>query len=134
MTESTPSVELLRRLPPFERLPALTSQVVGEFRSALQMDDDEPLPLDASLFLMGLSSLLLVETKVRLETLFDIDLSATVLLNSCTVGQVVDYLSSEVLAGIFQAPRPPVRQVVPMPTHMLWDEMLESHGSVAESA
>lgn len=131
MSQATPSIELLRRLPPAARRSALTALVVGEFRAVLQMDDDESLLLDSSLFLMGVSSLLLTEAQLRLEKLLGIDLQARALLNSCTVGQVIDYLAWEVLAELFPRPRTPLRPATQPAPSVLWDEMAVSRAPTA---
>lgn len=129
MSQVTPSIELLRRLPPAARRSALTAMVVDEFRAVLQMDDDESLLLDSSLFLIGFSSLLLTEAQLRLEKLLGTDLQARALLNSCTVGQVIDYLAREALAELFPRPRTPQRPASQPASSVLWDEMAVSQAS-----
>lgn len=101
MPELTPTVRQLQALARSERLEVLESLVATEFKSTLFMADDEDLPEDESFFDMGFTSLLMVEVKERLEGLFGRELSATVMFNSPTLEQLLEYLTTEVLADFF---------------------------------
>jgi len=124
MTASLSAVEQLSRLPSSERRPALEATVTEQFKAVLMMPEEEPLPLHASLFALGMSSVLISEVQQRLSTVVGCDLSTSVLFNTCTVGQVVEYLVTEVLIDLFQEPAPPVRQVVEARSTVLWDDVL----------
>lgn len=98
----TPTVEQLLSLSRSERFTALEEIVVTEFKSALLMTDDDELPLTDSFFELGLTSLGLTDVKQRLEVLFGRGIAATMLFNCPTVEQLVDRLSADVLAEVFE--------------------------------
>lgn len=85
-----------------ERFEALELIVVTEFKTALLMTEDEELPLEESFFELGLTSLALVDVKQRLEILIGRGIDSTVLFNSPTVEQLMDRLTTEILADLFE--------------------------------
>jgi acyl carrier protein len=89
------TVQRLHELPTTERRDELETLVVGEFKEALFLADDEELPLDGSYFDLGLTSVALTELKERLEQLLDTAIDATVLFNEPTVERLVTYLIDE---------------------------------------
>lgn len=95
--------ERLESLPRAERWSALESTVTAEFRTALLMTDDEEFPLEDTFFELGMTSLMLTSVKQRLETLLGRGISSTALFNQPTVEQLLGYLATEVLAGLFDA-------------------------------
>lgn len=82
-----------------ERRTGIETMIVAEFRAALQMEPDEPLPMDTPYFELGFTSLRLVETRNRLEELLGITISSIVLFNRPTLAELTDYLADEVLLG-----------------------------------
>jgi hypothetical protein len=96
-------VDQLRSLSKSERFVALESVVVTEFKAALLMTDDEELPLDDSFFDLGLTSLGLTDVRQRLETLLGRGIGSTMLFNNPTVEQLMDRLTTDVLADLFEA-------------------------------
>lgn len=84
----------LSDLPPHERREIIEDVVVGQLRSALLMEPDEDLPLDAGFFELGLTSLRLGEIKRSLEQILDRELDTSVLFTKPTAGQLIDYLSA----------------------------------------
>ncbi|WP_055494213.1 acyl carrier protein [Streptomyces sp. TP-A0356] len=98
-----PIAERLESLSRSERWTALESIVVAEFKTALLMTEDEELPLADSFFELGLTSLALTDVKQRLEELLGQGISSTVMFNRPTVEQLMDYLTSEVLAELFDS-------------------------------
>ncbi|MBO3747419.1 acyl carrier protein [Streptosporangiaceae bacterium NEAU-GS5] len=90
MTEVT---ERLRLLAAPDRADELESLVVAEFRAALMLPEHEDLPLDESFFDLGMTSLLLVGLKERLEALLSVQISANALFNRPTVAALVDHLN-----------------------------------------
>ncbi|GLZ42501.1 acyl carrier protein [Actinokineospora sp. NBRC 105648] len=111
MTDRTETVQALLALPGHERLEALESVVVTEFRAALLMTEDEGLPLDKAFFELGLTSLRITEVKRRLEDRLGCDISANALFNRPTVRELVAYLSTDVLTDLF--PQPTARAAAP---------------------
>jgi acyl carrier protein len=95
--------ERLESLPRAERWSALESTVTAEFRAALLMTDDEEFPLEDTFFELGMTSLMLTSVKQRLETLLGRGISSTALFNQPTVEQLLGYLATEVLTGLFDA-------------------------------
>ncbi len=73
--------------------------IAAEFRAALQIEPDEPLPMDTPYFELGLTSLRLVETGKRLGQLLGIAISSNVLFNRPTLAQLTAYLADEILPG-----------------------------------
>jgi acyl carrier protein len=102
----TPVLERLEALSRPERFEALELIVVTEFKAALLMTEDEELPLADSFFELGLTSLGLVDVKQRLETLLGCGIGSTVFFNSPTVEQLMDRLTTEILADLFEVGRP----------------------------
>ena len=99
-------VEQLQSLSRPERLAALESIVVAEFKAALLMtDDDEELSLTDSFFELGLTSLGMNDVKQRLETLLGRGIGSTMLFNSPTVEQLMERLTTDVLTELFEVRR-----------------------------
>lgn len=96
MTDPTTHVEL-GELSRSERCEALEVIVLGQFRTALLMSEDEDLPMDASYFDMGLTSLRLTAIRQSLEHALDIAIDATVLFNRPTLDDLVTYLADLVV-------------------------------------
>jgi acyl carrier protein len=101
MIEEVPNSALPRLLgvPRSERYAALVELVSQEFKRALQMSEDEDLPLDDNYFDLGLTSLKAAEVKQRLEGELECELETAVLFSSATVRQLVDHLAPVVLPG-----------------------------------
>jgi acyl carrier protein len=85
--------------PGSERRTEIETMIVTEFRATLQMEPDEPLPMDTPYFELGFTSLRLVETRSRLEKLLGIAISSIVLFSRPTLAELTDYLAEEVLPG-----------------------------------
>lgn len=96
---TTAAMRNLLATPGPERRIGIEAVIVAEFRAALQIEPDEPLPMDAPYFELGFTSLRLVETKRRLEELLGITISSNVLFNQPTLAQLTSYLADEVLPG-----------------------------------
>ncbi len=79
-------------LPEFERRELVEEAVVGEFRSALFMTDDEEFPLDVGFLDLGLTSLRLSEVKIVLERKLGREISTAALFGHPTAGQLIDHL------------------------------------------
>ncbi|CAM5406809.1 Acyl carrier protein OS=Streptomyces alboniger OX=132473 GN=CP975_22950 PE=4 SV=1 [Streptomyces alboniger] len=86
------AVEQLDLLPEHERRELVEEAVVGEFRSALFMTDDEEFPLDVGFLDMGLTSLRLSEVKISLERKLGCEISTAALFGHPTAGQLIDHL------------------------------------------
>ncbi len=86
------AVEQLELLPEHERRELVESLVVGEFRSALFMTDDEEFPLDVGFLDLGLTSLRLSEVKLSLERRLGREISTAALFGHPTAGQLIDHL------------------------------------------
>jgi acyl carrier protein len=92
---------------------SLEGIVLSEFRRALLMAPEEDIPLDASFFDMGLTSLALTEVKQRLEVALNCTISARTLFNQPTVARLLEHLTQDVpgdpagqRAGTEEAPAP----------------------------
>jgi acyl carrier protein len=81
----------LSSLPEYERRDIVEELVTDTFRTALLIDDDEPLS-DRSYFEMGLTSLRLMDIRRSLEEALGVGIDTAVLFNRPTVDQLVDYL------------------------------------------
>ena len=101
LTRATSTIERLQELPLSERYEALEELVAVEFRATLLMAEDEELPVDASFFDMGFTSLRIAEIKERLEALLGCGISANVLFNSPTLERLIEHLTDGVLAYLF---------------------------------
>jgi acyl carrier protein len=75
-----------------ERRFALEELIVGEFKEALSMDEQEDFPPDASFFELGCTSLKLLEIARRLESLLGQPISTNKLFNNPTVDQLVEHI------------------------------------------
>lgn len=130
-TTRAPAVERLRHLPVSERRAELESMVMEQFRAVLSIPDDEPVPLYESLFALGMSSVLIGEVQHRLSDLLGHNLHSSVLFNSCTVAQVVDYLTTDVLPDMFPQSASPPTALPRAITRVLWDNVLHQMGAEA---
>lgn len=101
MTPSDSVITMLRAAPRSERRRMLEQVVVAELRQVLQMPATEHLPLDESVFGLGVTSLGAVDLKERLEARLDCAIDADVLFNHPTVGHLVDYLAEGTLRELF---------------------------------
>lgn len=100
MTASSEStIGELRALPATERAEVLESIVVGEFRAALLMSDEDELSFDQSFFDLGLTSLGITDLKQRLERLLVCEIDANVLFNSPTVERLLAHLAEVLFPG-----------------------------------
>lgn len=111
MTSRTPWIQELSETPPSERRALLESLVVAEFKRELMMDGTDVLPLQVSYFELGLTSLGAVDTRRRLERELGRTLDSAFLFNHPTVGQLVEFLTTDVVPELFAAATP----VVPEP-------------------
>jgi acyl carrier protein len=102
MTDPLSKAELssaeLVEMPWSERRDFLEEIVVGQFRTALLMGQDEYLSMSTSYFDMGLTSLRLTAIRQHLEHELDVGIDATVLFNRPTLNDLVGYLT-ELLAS-----------------------------------
>jgi aryl carrier-like protein len=108
-----------------DRRSELSAMVTEEFRGVLLMEEDEDLEPTESVFALGMSSVLLVQAQERLSNRFGVDLSSSVLFNSCTVQQVTQYLAGDVLQELFADDRPALRAARPVRSRLLWDDVLD---------
>ncbi|WP_338778165.1 acyl carrier protein [Streptomyces sp. DG1A-41] len=111
MTSRTPWIQELSETPPSERRALLESLVVAEFKRELMMDGTDVLPLQVSYFELGLTSLGAVDTRRRLERELGRTLDSAFLFNHPTVGQLVEFLTTDVVPELFDGATP----VVPEP-------------------
>jgi acyl carrier protein len=89
-----------------ERRTEIEAMIVAEFRAALQIEPDEPLPMDTPYFELGFTSLRLVETGKRLEQLLGVTISSNVLFSRPTLAQLTAYLADEVLPAAIPSGEP----------------------------
>jgi acyl carrier protein len=122
MAPRTPTIDALRDLPPAERRDALEALVVTEVKAALLMTDEDELPLEASYFDLGLTSLTVSDLKQKLELMLGRELDGNLLFNSPTVRRVLDHLEEDVLTDLF-----PIRKAVASAParNALVDELLD---------
>jgi acyl carrier protein len=104
---TTAAMRNLLAMPGPERRTGIEAMIAAEFRAALQVEPDEPLPMDTPYFDLGLTSLRLVETRKRLEDLLGIQISSNVLFNRPTLTQLTAYLAEEVLPADRSGARDP---------------------------
>ncbi|WP_199830260.1 acyl carrier protein [Streptomyces viridochromogenes] len=86
----------MRELLPQERRELLETTVVGLFRAALLMAEDDDFPLDRGFFDLGLTSLRLSELKGAIEAEFGCEIDTAVLFSRPTTEQLINYLADEV--------------------------------------
>jgi acyl carrier protein len=99
----TPWIERLSAAPRAERARLLETLVVDRFKAALLMTESEPVPLDESYFDLGLSSLGAVEIEQYLRATLGHPVNTAEILNNPTLGHLLGYLRTEVLAEFFPA-------------------------------
>lgn len=123
----TPTTQRLAALPRSERRDALEALVVAEFKITLLMTGDDELPMDGSLFDLGLTSLRLTEVKQRLDTLLGRTISANSLFNRPTVAALMTHLTDEVLPELFGAqPAAQQPEIPSSPDRALVDDLLHN--------
>lgn len=101
MITNTPWVEQLVETPLSERTALVQALVVAEFKAWLLMDETDALPFDQSYFKLGLTSLGATEIKQRLEARLGRPFDSASLFNNPTIGHLLNYLRTEVLADFF---------------------------------
>jgi acyl carrier protein len=87
----------LQSVPAGERKDLLTSQVMGILADILRLPSKDQVSLDLGFFDAGMDSLMSLEFRQRLSLEFDIALPPTVAFNYPTVGELIGYLSKDVL-------------------------------------
>lgn len=81
----------------------LEALISAEFRQALLMSEEDELPTDENYFALGLTSLRAAEIKQRLEARLGCELDTSVLFDSATIRQVVDFVAEVALPGVVVA-------------------------------
>ncbi|MEU9317862.1 acyl carrier protein [Streptomyces sp. NPDC048295] len=127
MTSRTPWLQELFDTPPSERRTLLESLVVAEFKRELMMGEEDVLPLQVSYFELGLTSLGAVDTRQRLEQELGRPLDSAFLFNHPTVGDLVEFLTTEVVSEFFSAtaPGPKAQQDAEVSTKDLVNDVLK---------
>ncbi|MEM7533151.1 MAG: AMP-binding protein [Chloroflexota bacterium] len=90
--------KLLADLPPEDRREQLHTHIRRELAGVLGLHSKSPITPDASLFDLGVSSLMAVELKDRLESYLDVSLPSTLVFDYPTLDGLEDYLLTDVLA------------------------------------
>ena len=107
MTLNTPWIQQLAEAPRSERSAMLEALIVSEFRARLLMSESEVLPFDESMFALGLTSIGAAELQQRLEAVFGRGVDSSSLFNNPTIGYLLAYLRTDVLADLFAAAQAP---------------------------
>jgi acyl carrier protein len=107
----TGTVRELAEMPVPDRRAALEAVVAVPFRTALLLPDEEPLPLDANYFDLGLTSLQANEIKQILEAQLGCRIDPAAVLGQPTVGQLVTHVIEQGLPELFPAPEPAVSEL-----------------------
>ncbi|MGH3940585.1 MAG: acyl carrier protein [Pseudonocardiaceae bacterium] len=94
-------IEQLGETPLSERTALVKDLVVTEFKTSLLMDEKDTLPFDESYFELGLTSLGATEVKQCLERSLGRPFDSASLFNNPTIGHLLNYLRTEVLAEFF---------------------------------
>jgi acyl transferase domain-containing protein/acyl carrier protein len=97
----------LQMVPVGERMELLTSQVAGILVDILRLPSQDYVTLDQGFFDAGMDSLMSLEFRQRLSMEYDISLPPTVAFNYPTVGELIGYLSWDVLDIEFDDASPP---------------------------
>ncbi|MEV8451710.1 acyl carrier protein [Streptomyces sp. NPDC052095] len=127
MTSRTPWLQGLFDIPPSECRTFLESLVVAEFERELMTGEEDVLPLQVSCFEIGTTSLGVVETRRRLEQETGRPLDSTFLFNHPAVRDLVEFLTTEVVPGLFSAaaPGPKAQQDAEVSTKNLVNDVLK---------
>lgn len=96
----------LSGLPCNERRARAAALIADEFRSALLMDADDVIDVDANLFDLGLTSLGLETLKQRLQAAFDCPLHTNVLFNHPTIRQFTAAMERQLSGDDASSPDP----------------------------
>lgn len=92
-------LHVLQTLPKSERLGVLQQRVVEEFKHTLLMEPGETVPLDVSLFDLGLTSLGLETLKQRFEKTFGCAINSAEMFNNPTAGHFLQHFERHLLGG-----------------------------------
>jgi acyl carrier protein len=92
----------LEAVPTGERRALLTTQVVDILVEILRLPQGDPVSLDLGFFDAGMDSLMSLEFRQRLGHEYDITLPPTVAFNYPTVGELIGYLSQDMLPLAFE--------------------------------
>ena len=90
-------LEQLKKTPEANRPDVLLNYISGLIGEIMDFDSTEIWQPEQKLFELGLRSRNLIELKVRLETVFSVDLPVTLFFAYSTMGTLTDYLLTEVL-------------------------------------
>jgi aryl carrier-like protein len=101
LTLNTPWIQQLAEAPLSERGTMLEAVIVSEVRARLLMTAAEELPLDESMFALGLTSIGAAELQQRLEAVFGRRVDSSSLFNNPTISYLLAYLRADVLADLF---------------------------------
>jgi hypothetical protein len=126
------TIERLRALSRSVRASALETLVLNELRTALVMNENESLPLDATYLDLGLAGSGAVQVKQRLESLLGCDIDVGTIVDRSTVGDLLTHLKCDVLVDLFDEPVPASDPAIRHTA--LWDAMLtrDDHGEPAD--
>nr|AZF85935.1 acyl carrier protein [Catenulispora sp.] len=97
--ESTADLRRLVALPRPDRRGALQRLIAEEVRTSLLMTADEYVPVDVSVFELGLGSLSAVEVKERIEARLGCAIGSPEIYNHPTVAALAEFLESRVVEG-----------------------------------
>jgi acyl carrier protein len=90
--------QTIQKNPPHRRVTLLTTRLQQEVAQVLGIHGDTLPDTDKGFFEMGMDSLMSVELKHRLESLFSVSLPSTFAFEYPTIGDVVQYFVEEVFA------------------------------------
>ena len=90
-------LQQLKNTPEAKRPDVLLNYISGLIGEIVDLASTEVWQREQKLFELGLRSRNLIELKVRLETVFSVDLPVTLFFAYSTMGTLTDYLLTEVL-------------------------------------
>nr|VFJ66691.1 MAG: Acyl transferase domain-containing protein [Candidatus Kentron sp. DK] len=102
--QSSATVDLreeLQKRPPGERRDYLTEYVQSELNRVLGFDPSQPMDPDSGFSDMGMDSLMIVESRNRLQVGFGCPLPSTLLFKYPTLDKLIAYVTGEVLTSEF---------------------------------
>lgn len=92
-------VERLKKIPPEKQRDYLSAHIQSELNRVLGFDPSQPMDPQKGFSDLGMDSLMVMESRNRLQASFGHPLSSTLLFNYSTLDTLVDYIANEILAS-----------------------------------
>nr|VFK64743.1 MAG: Acyl transferase domain-containing protein [Candidatus Kentron sp. UNK]VFK71219.1 MAG: Acyl transferase domain-containing protein [Candidatus Kentron sp. UNK] len=116
-------IERLKNIPVEKQRDYVTTHIQSEINKVLGFDPSKPMEPDEGFSNLGMDSLMLVESRNRLQTSLRSSLPLTLLFDHFTLDRLVDYVADKVLE--LESPKSTAKEVLGEAEQLSEDEMTE---------